>query len=181
MRKGLLFFVLAFALLGLAACASPVTENVAKSTVAPTQQIKTIEIGQVLNTSKCDIVVKKIEFSYDVLPDNTSGFYTHYEADSGKVYMHIDTDVKNTQKQNLPCDEILTATADYNNVYSYAGFSVVEEANLGFTYASISKIHPLETKGIRFLIECPDEVATSSNVLEVKLVIDGEAYYYRMR
>ena len=68
-------------------------------------------------------------------------------------------------KQNLACDEILKATADYNNGYTYSGFPVAEDSNTGFTYANITSINPLETLGVHYLFKCPQEVEESSNPL----------------
>ena len=99
-----------------------------------------LEVGDVITSDKMEITINKIEFSYDVLPDNTSSFYTHYAADDGNVYIHIDTDVKNLSKRNLRCDEILTVKADYNDGFTYKGQTIVEDDATGFTYASISSI-----------------------------------------
>jgi hypothetical protein len=142
---------------------------------------KTFNIGDTIETDKCVITINNIEFSYDVLPDNTSSYYGHYAADSGKVYIHIDTDVKNIQKSDLGVDEIMSITADYNNGYSYSGWEIAEDSDSGFDMAFMTSIKPLDTLGIRYLIECPDEVATSSNPLVVTLKIDGEKYDFQMR
>ena len=116
-----------------------------------------------------EITINKVELTYDVLPDDVSGFYTHYEADQGNVYLHIDTDVKNLGKQNLACDEILKAVADYNSGYTYSGFAVPEDSGTGFTYANITSIKPLETLGLHYLFKCPQEVEESSNPLFVTI------------
>ena len=142
---------------------------------------KTFNIGDTLTTNTCEITIKNIEFSYDVLPDDTSGFYTHYPADSGKVYIHIDTDVKNLQKQQMACDKIMDVTCDYNDGYGYTGQAIPEDASTGFTYANIKSIAPLETLGVRFLIDCPEEVATSANPTVIILKINGEKFQYQMK
>lgn len=149
----------------------------------PTEEpIKTIKVGKKMKNEDCEIKVKKIEFSSDVLPDDTSGFYSHYEADKGKIYIHIDVDVKNLAKNDLSCDEVMSVVADYNNGYTYNSFAVVESKNTGFTYSNISSIDPLETLGMRFLIECPEEVKKGKEplILNFKLNSEGE-YKYKMR
>ena len=133
------------------------------------QQGLTISVGDTIVTNYAEITINKIELSYDVLPDNTSGFYSHYEADSGNVYIHLDVDVKNLGKQNLGCDEILSATADYNDGYTYSSFAVVEDSNTGFTYANITSIKPLETLGVHYLFKCPQEVEESTNPLFITI------------
>jgi len=125
-----------------------------------------------------EITIKNIELSYDVLPDDTSGFYTHYEADAGNVYVHLDTDIKNLAKQNLACDDILKATANYNDGYAYSLFALAEDTSTGFTYASITSIKPLETLGVHFLAKCPQEVEESDNSLFVTLEPSGSKDSY---
>lgn len=144
-------------------------ESTAESTTAEeTETAETgiqISVGETISNDYMEITINKVELIYDVLPDDVSGLYTHYEADQGNVYLHIDTDVKNLGKQNLACDEILKATADYNSGYTYSSFAVPEDSNTGFTYANITSIKPLETLGVHYLFECPQEVEESSNPL----------------
>lgn len=111
------------------------------------------------------------------MPDDTSSFYTHYPAESGQVYIHLDADIKNTQKQNLNCDEIYEVVADYNSGYTYDGQPIVDDASTGFTYANITQIDPLQTLGVHYLIECPEEVETSQNPLVVTITMNDESQY----
>ena len=62
-----------------------------------------------------EIIINNVELVYDVVPDNISGLYTHYGADQGNVYLHIDMDAKNSVKQNKAVYKILKATSDYNS------------------------------------------------------------------
>lgn len=128
-----------------------------------------INEGDTITTDTMEITINKVELTYDVLPDDTSGFYTHYEADAGNVYLHIDADVKNIAKQNLPCDSIAKLTADYNNGYTYSGNAVPEDSTTGFTYANITTIKPLATLGVHFIFKCPQEVAENTNPLFVTI------------
>ena len=149
-----------------------VAETAAEETTTA-QKGTAISVGDVITTENMEITIKKIELSYDVLPDDTSGFYTHYEADAGNVYFHIDTDVKNVGKQNLPCTNILSATVDYNDGYTYNASPVPEDGNTGFTYANITSIKPLETLGVRFLAKCPQELEETDNPLFVVIEPEG--------
>lgn len=144
-------------------------------------KVSKINIGDTIKDDRAEITINKIEFSYDVLPDDTSSFYTHYAAESGKVYIHIDTDVKNIQKQDLSCDEIMAVKVDYNNGYEYEGFPVPEDSSTGFTYANIVSIAPLSTQGVRFLVDCPQEVADSQNPVKVIFTLSNTEYEYVIR
>lgn len=66
--------------------------------------------------------------------------------------------------------------ADYNNGYTYDSFTVVDDPTTGFTYSNISTIDPLETKGMRFLIDCPKEVEESQNPLFLIFTVDDKDY-----
>lgn len=144
-------------------------------------EIENVQIGSVITTDRMEIVIKNIEFSYDVLPDDTSSFYTHYPADAGQVYIHVDTDIKNLQKQNLDCDDILSIKANYNDGYTYNSSTVPEDDSTGFTYANIKSIKPLETLGVRFLIKCPQEVEETDDPLFLIFKVDKKEYKYVMR
>lgn len=143
--------------------------------------IQEVAIGDVITTENKEITLNNVEFSYDVLPDDTSGFYTHYAADEGKVYIHVDTDVKNLAKQNLRCDKILSIMADYNDGYQYSGQAIVDDSQVGFNYSNITSITPLETLGVHFLISCPQEVEESTESLDIIFNVDGTDYVYHMR
>jgi hypothetical protein len=143
---------------------------------------KEIIIGELYNSSVCDFSVNRIEFSYDVKPDNPPSYYHHYEAGIGKVFVHLDVDVKNTIKQNLPIDRIGSVTIDYNNGYIYTGFSVHEDSDGDFSsYSFNQSIEPLVKVGVHYLVECPEEVATSSNPVKVIFTVDGQKYEYNLR
>ena len=147
-----------------------------------TQNVATsIKSGDKLVADTKEITINSVELTYDVLPEDTSGFYTHYEAEAGKVYICVDADVTNKAKQNLDCDDIGTVKANYNDGYTYSGFVIVDDATTGFTYASITNIDPLETKGIKWLIECPQEVEESTNALFLEIQIDGKEFIYTIR
>ena len=139
--------------------------------------------GNVITSDNMEVKINSVEFSYDVVPDNTDFFYIHHEADDGEVYIHIDTDVKNLSKMDLDCNEILAIKADYDNGFVYRGFTTVEDSSTGFTYANITSIDPLKTAGVHFLISCPEEVVDSGKPLYVEMKLDGtsEVYKYIIR
>ena len=148
---------------------------------AAEEERKKLKAGSIITTKSGEIKIKSVSLSYDVLPDDTSGFYTHYPATKGNVYIVLDVVVKNLQKQNLNSDEIMKVVADYNNGYKYNGFAVVKGGSGGFSYANITSIKPLETVGLKYLIETPEEVETSKNPLILNLDIDSLNYQYKIR
>ena len=157
-----------------------------ETTIIPSEEpVKELSFaaGDTIKTDDMEVTINKIEFSYDVKPDNTSSFYTHYESDKGSVYIHIDADVKNLSKQTLGCDEILSVKADYDNGYIYDGEAIAEDSATGFTYAMISSIDSLKTQGVHFIISCPEEVEESDNPLFLTIRLQGtkDTYKYIFR
>lgn len=129
----------------------------------------------------CEFTIQSISFSYDVLPDAQDSFYTHYQAEDDKIYLDIDIDVKNLQKEPLMCDNIATFTLDYNDGYTYTAFAVVEDSTTGFTYANITAIDPLETKAMRYLVDCPIEVYTSDHPLFLTMQAGNKTFHILLR
>ena len=105
------------------------------------------------------------------------------EAKVGKVYIKVDATIKNTSKVGISCDEIYSAKADYNNGFTYSGFCVADDYDGDFTYASITRIDPLETLGVHCLIDCPEEVNTNTSApLSVTITLNNdEKYVYTIR
>lgn len=142
---------------------------------------KVLEIGQKIENENFEVLIKNIEFSYDVLPDDTSGFYSHYPAEQGEVIVHIDTDVKNLAKQGLEVEDIMKVEVDYNDGFKYDCNPIPEDSATGFSYANIVDIEPLKTLGVRYLAHCPQEVADSENPVNLIFEIKDEVYTYKMK
>lgn len=149
-----------------------ITERETETTTEKVSEMQEISLGDTITSDFIEFTLNKVELSYDVMPDNPPSFYSHYAADPGQVYIHVDADVKNIAKQNLSCDEIYTVTADYDNGYTYSGFSVVEETDGDFTYANITSIIPLQTLGIHNLVNCPQEIETSDKPLFIIITLN---------
>ena len=163
------------------------SESEKKTTVSETPKEKEpesipISIGQKVVTENCEFTLNKVELSYDVKPQNPPSYYTHYPASDGQVYIYINATVKNIQKQSLECDEIYSVEADYDNGYKYIGFNIVNDSDGDFTYANINSVEPLQTRGVHCLIDCPEEVETSSKPLSITIKMkDGSEYLYKIR
>ena len=155
-----------------------------KVTKDSTSSAKNISVGQTVTTKNFEFTLRKVELSYDVNPDNPATFYMHYPAPSGKVYIHIDADIKNLQKQDLEADEVYNVEADYNDGYKYNGSLIVGKDNRSsFTYANITSIAPLETLDVHSLVECPEvvETDTTSKLYIIIKMADGSRYKYVIR
>lgn len=153
------------------------TESETEETTSPEEKIKKVSIGKTIKTEDYDFTLRKVELSYDVNPDNPPSYYTHYPAENGQVYIHVDADIKNTQKQDLECDEIYGVKADYDDGYTYDGFAVAEDTDGDFTYANITQVNPLQTLGVHTLVDCPEEVETSDKSLKIIITMSDDSQY----
>ena len=142
---------------------------------------KEITIGETIITDTKEVTINSISFEKTILPKNTNGYYTYYESEEGKVYIYINSDIKNLEKEAVKADELLYVQVDYNNGFKYAGFSIVDDSKSGFTYSNITQIDPLDTLGVHFLVDCPIEVQESDNPVIVNLDIDDTIYTYKLK
>ena len=188
-KKGILISLFAVLTVGCAseknAASSAPSESVSNAPVSSAQETsseeavveeKFVTVGDIIQTDEAEITINQISFSYDVLPKTKSSYYIHYAADAGKVYIDIDVSVKNLKKQSLFCDEVMTVMADYNDGFTYYGFPIVEDSSTGFTYADISVIDPLESRDMRYLVDCPEEVAQTDHPLYLIFKVSNQEY-----
>lgn len=145
------------------------------------EKIQEIKCGEKIVTEYMEVAINDVVLTYDVLPDDTSGFYTHYPAEVGKVYISVDASVTNKSKQQIRCDKIGVVVANYSDGFIYNGFIAVKDSRTGFTYANITDIDPLETMGFKWLIECPQEVEQSNESLFLEFTINSEKFIYYIR
>lgn len=169
-------YALTATLSGAAPQSSAASETAATETAA-----QTITLGDTIIAADYEFTLTNVEFSYEVLPPNTSSVYTSYPADSGKVYIDVSADLKNTMERNIRIDELFTVSACYDGKYQYPGFTVVGDDNQFIWASSYTAALPLETCQAHGLIECPVEVDTSGKSVVVTIVIDGVSYEYALR
>ena len=130
----------------------------------------------------CDFYVDYTDITDDVMPPQPGSWYSHYEAENGKVYVDLCVAYKNLATKDRDADEIIKATMIYGGKYQYNGFSIIEEDNRGdFTYSNITSIAPLSTEYLHYLFEVPAEVETSDGAVSILLNIEGNSYLVTVR
>lgn len=141
-----------------------------------------ISLGETIYGRDYEFTLKNVELTYELLPPNTSSVYTSYPAESGKVYVHVDADVKNTMQRDLRIEELFKTTVLYDGKYNYTGFPVVTDGDNSFDWvSSYVAATPLETALAHGLVECPIEVDESGLPITVFIEIDGTVYEYQLR
>ena len=148
----------------------------------PEEEYNWISLGQTIYTNDYEFTLLNVEMTYEVLPPNTSSVYSSYAAESGKVFVHVEADVKNIMQRDIRIDELFTAGAYYDWKYPYEGQTVVNDGDNRFDWVgSYVAATPLETCRAHSIIECPVEVDTSGNSVMVNIQIGDETYYYTLR
>ncbi|WP_035765023.1 hypothetical protein [Butyrivibrio sp. NC2002] len=153
-----------------------------KATTEATNVGGTVNDGEAITTSNSEFSVDYSNITNDVMPKSPANFYSHYEADAGKVYVDFCIAYKNTSGSNIGADKIMSASLKYADKYDYTGFSMIEEDNRGdFTYSNITSVAPLSTEYIHYLFEVPEEVKNSSESIVISFTIDGCDFDYTVR
>lgn len=141
-----------------------------------------IALGQTIFAEDYEFTLNNVELTYELLPPNTGSVHTSYPAESGKVYVHVDADVKNTMQRDIRIDELFTASVLYDGKYPYEGFTVVNDGDNRFDWVgNYVAATPLETCHAHHLIECPVEVDTSGKSVVVTIHIGDADYQYILR
>ncbi len=119
------------------------------------------------------------DFTADVLPPNTSGFYTHYEVDdpSNDIYFVVYCDLANNSSSSIRADDMISIRAIFDGKYEYnCNMALEAKDGEGFDYANITSIDPLESRKGVFMFEVPKKVQDMD--YELSLYFYGNEYSY---
>ena len=118
-------------------------------------------------------------YTADVLPPNTSGFYTHYSIDdpTNNVYFVVSCNLTNYSSSAIGADDMISMKAVFDGKYEYTANMVLEEKDgTGFDYASITSIDPLETRKGVFMFDIPKKVQDMN--CELSIYFYGNEYSF---
>ena len=141
-----------------------------------------LALDELVTTDNGTFYVEYTNITNDVIPPSPDSYYSHYEADSGKVYVDICIAYNNLTDKAVDADEVLSGKVKYADIYEYTGFSMIEEEGRSdFTYSNITQIAPLSTEYLHYLFEVPEEVSTSEDSIVINLTVDDNRYTYTVR
>ena len=158
-------------------------DGISDENAAPTGKTSgAVVVGEVVVTKNAEFCIDYSDITNDVVPLHPGSWYSHYEADDGKVYVDVCFAYKNTSGKSVGADDVISAKLKYADKYEYSGFSIIEEDNRGnFTYSNISSIAPLCTEYIHFLFVVPEEIQNSSERIVITFSVSGSTYTYTVR
>lgn len=155
----------------------------------PAAEIREVAVGDTITTANLEVTLGYAMFTNRV--DSREGrdiiSYVWQSADEGKILLDVSVHIKNLQQTTFTGTDVLTITADYDNGYLYD--NVVEavdragslEPTSSFMGTSV-KIDPLETVEVRYVIDCPQEVAENTEApLFLNITVEGVKYRLTMR
>ena len=123
------------------------------------------------------IVFKKVSYTEDILPSNTSSSYSHYQIDdANNTYLVAEFEVTNYQSTGKEPDKFVCATVEYMSKYKYTGSVVVEDDDKN-GFSPYDNIQPLTSRRVICMIEVPKTV--TSNEAVITLNINGAEYTCR--
>jgi len=142
-----------------------------------------LKAGEVIAIPKaCEFFVDYTNITDDVMPPQPADWYTHYEAEAGKLYIDLCVGYRSLTAKERMADELLNAVLIFAGKYEYTGFTMIEESSRGdFTYSNITSVAPLANEYIHYLFEVPEEVGLSDGSLEIRLTVDGNTYDITVR
>lgn len=137
---------------------------------------------EMVNTNNSLFFVDFVNITNDVLPPAPSSFYTHYEAEAGKIFVDICFAYTSLHNAGINADKVISAKLIYAGKYEYTGFSTIEKESRGsFTYSNITNIAPLCTEYIHYLFSVPQEIESSDDSIEIQFGLDGNEYSFVVR
>jgi len=130
----------------------------------------------------CKLKIEEINFSRRIMPPNTSGFYTYYEAkDPNSTFLDIVVEITNLDTIIKTVDDLVSISVIYDNNYTYYSSPIIEEADGSFGYSTISGVQPLLKKTAHYLITVPKQVEKDSKSLLIVINISDQEYQYKYR
>ena len=153
------------------------------SITAPEEKpAKKITAKSTVSSATAEFYIDYANITKDVVPPKPASFYTHYEAESGKVFVDLCIAYKNKDTSAIRADKVISATLTYDNAYEYTGFSTIEKnSRSSFTYTNITNIAPLSTEYIHYLFSVPEEVKSNNKSVKIEFTIDDVKYVYSLK
>ena len=141
-------------------------------------EINKITKNQVIESKGVSkITLKDITYTSDLLPSDTTSFYTHYPIEGeDNIYLAVNFELENLGTAEKELEDFMAVTAIYDDTYKYKGFMVVEDEDHKGFGSSYEDIKPLTTRNVYVLIEVPKVVQEKS--LKVNLFVNGSDYVY---
>ncbi len=144
-------------------------------------QLQTMTKNQVIeNEGVSKITLKDVTYTMDLMPSDTSSFYTHYPIDGDdNIYLCVNFELENLGTNDKQLEKFFAIQAVYDDTYTYNGFMVVEDEDHRGFGSSYEDIAPLTKRNAYVLIEVPKVVQEKN--CKLYLFVNGAEYIYEVK
>ncbi len=162
--------------------ADPEEIDITSLEVHPGENAVEVKAKELITTANSEFSISNVVVTNDVLPREPGDYYSHFEAEPGKLIADLCLIYKNTSSTKIGVDSIGKATLVLDNRYEYAGFTVAEKNDgTEFLDADVTSILPLETGYVHQLFMVPEEIRAGNEPVDIVFTIDGTEYKYKLR
>ena len=159
-------------------------EEEAKRKAEEAEAAKQLTSGKVIETTNAEITFVDAKFSTKVEPDDTSGSYLYYTADSDEIFLDLKFKVKYTGKYGLRLEGLVSnVLAQYGDGYTYQTYNCFWAENpedISNVY-SWDELDPLKTTTFHLAVNLPREVVDRQESLRVTFKIAGQEQILNFR
>ena len=159
-------------------------EEEAKRKAEEAEAAKQLTSGKLIETTNAEIAFVDAKFSTKILPEDVSGFYSYYAAESDEIFLDLTFKIKNTGKYGLGLDGLFSSVlAQYGDGYTYQTYNCFWAENPGdiSNVYSWDELDPLKTTTFHLAVNLPREVADSQESLRVTFKIAGQEQILNFR
>lgn len=151
-------------------------------TPTPTAEPVAMSKDDKITSSMVEMKLRKVSFTKDIVPEYKIATYAHYPAGEGRIYLEVKTKMKNLLKEDLACEDIAAVTLRTETGESYMAFVVPETEARGISDDPSYPIQSGKALGLRYVIDCPEELKKSSSGMKLYFEFsDNEVYEYTIQ
>ncbi|MCR5829356.1 MAG: hypothetical protein K6F93_03290 [Lachnospiraceae bacterium] len=162
--------------------ADPQKIDITQLEIHPGENATEIKRKEVVTTPNSEFNITYATVTEDVLPSNPGDYYSHYEAEPGKLIVDLGLYYKNTSTSKIKAAEIGRSTLVVADRYEYAGFTVAETSEgADFADADSTEILPLETCTLHHMFMVPEDIKATNDPVFICFTVDATEYKYIMR
>ena len=156
----------------------------AKRKAEEAEAAKILTNGKIIETANAEIKFVDAKFSTKILPDDISGVYLYYTAESDEIFLDLKFKIKNIGKYGLGLygllSNVITKYGDGYTYQTYNCFWTESPGNISNVY-SWNELDPLKTTTFHLAVKLPREVADSKESLRVTFKIAGQEQILEFR
>lgn len=142
---------------------------------AEEERLKTIEAGDVFETTHWSIKLVQAKLTSKILPNSLSGYYNYYYQSDGRIYADLKFIIKNTGVSIRSIESILdTVSVSYGSQYNYTSYALFTSSG-----NDVDKVYDwdgldaLNSTTLHVAVGLPEEVLKSNEPVKATIIMEG--------